>query len=197
MLFTAKTFAIFAAIVAFTTTVTLFTQSFLPMPAFSNRSQKTMGRIVDIFKLPFSDDSIYPSVFVKIEFYANHQKRVKEISRGNFINKRLPRVGDKFTLCYNPDDVEDVAVERNNKLNCAPPDAITTLAVYLVRLLVFLITFFIAYLAFRLIGISTCLILSGGLVYLVFIGLTGIHSLALIFAGICSPIPVVIYLANK
>lgn len=167
------------------------------MPAFSNRSQKTMGRIVDIFKLPFSDDSIYPSVFVKIEFYANHQKRVKEISRGNFINKRLPRVGDKFTLCYNPDDVEDVAVERNNKLNCAPPDAITTLAVYLVRLLVFLITFFIAYLAFRLIGISTCLILSGGLVYLVFIGLTGIHSLALIFAGICSPIPVVIYLANK
>ena len=112
-----------------------------------------MGRIVEIFKLPNSCEDI-----VKIEFKANDQMRVKELALKEFksitkrpletlgfVVTRVPRVGDGYTLCYNPKDANDMAFEGNNKFDC--PDAGTKLAVYLVHFLMLSIPFLVNYLA--------------------------------------------------
>ena len=75
-----------------------------------------------------------------VEYFANGTKIVRDMHFRRLFAADSPSVGDKVTLCYSPNDNDDIAVE-NGKLTCAPPDPITLVAVYIAHALKFLAAF--------------------------------------------------------
>ena len=177
---------IFTTFAALATTFGLYHHGILSGPSFSDRSIKTPGRVVD--------DVAIPGLNMRkltVEFYANGTNMVRDMRFSRLSRfSDDPCIGDNVTLCYSPNDSEDIAVE-NGTLTCAPTDTITTVAVYLVYTLMFVAAFCAAFLAYSYAGIATWLLLSGALIYLVYLGISGDPAGAL-YLGLClSPFPYV------
>ena len=174
---------IFTTFAALATTIGLYHHGILSGPSFSDRSIKTPGRVLDVIRISYSNMRK-----LTVEFYANDTKMVRDMHFGILLHGDDPCVGDDVTVCYSPNDTEDIAVE-NGTLTCAPTDTITTLAVYLVYTLMFVAAFCAAFLAYSYAGIATWLLLSGALIYLVILGISGDPKQALIFGLLFSPFP--------
>lgn len=183
---------IFTTFAAFATTIGLYHRGIISGPSFSNRSMRTEGHVVDIFELPFTE-----SVYVGIEFDIDSKKWVKEMPRYDIWTAgRAPRIGDQILFCYSPNDVEDIAIVSGNKFTCAPPDAITSVAIYIVHTLKFLAIVCAAFLAFSFPEVSTGLLVLGTLIYLVSLGISGNQGTA-IFFGVSSGMLVLLVIFTK
>ena len=121
-----------------------------------------------------------------VEYFANDTKIVRDMHFRRLFAADSPSVGDKVTLCYSPNDTDDIAVE-NGKLTCAPPDPITFVAVYIAHALKFVAAFSTVYLAFLVCSfpiVPIVILLLVTSIYIVVLGFTGDPGAALFNASV-------------
>ena len=128
-----------------------------------------------------------------VEYFANDTKIVRNMQFCRLFAADSPSVGDKVTLCYSPNDTDDIAVE-NGKLTCAPPDPITFVAVYIAHTFKFVAAFCAVSLAllvcsFPIVPIVILLLVTS--IYIVVLGFTGDPGAALFWVSVWGSIIVI------